>query len=93
MTNFEKLPFSNIFTNFSTFTTILINFFIIFPNFEKYRELFTDFNVMVLFMLLTASSSSSSSHPDPDLEEPAEDIEAELNLEFEFALFKDDQSD
>ena len=44
-------------------------------------------------MLLTASSSSSSSQPDPDLEEPAEDVEAEPNLEFQFALFKDDQSD
>ena len=44
-------------------------------------------------MLLTASSSSSSSQPDPDLEEPAEDVEAEPSLEFQFALFKDDQSD
>ena len=43
-------------------------------------------------MLLTASSSSSS-QPDPDLEEPAEDVEAEPNLEFQFTLFKDDQSD
>ena len=46
---------------------------------------------MVLFMLLTASSSSSSSQPDPDLEEPAEDVEAEPNLEFQFVLLKDDQ--
>ena len=44
-------------------------------------------------MLLTASSSSSSSQPDPDIEEPAEDVEAEPNLEFQFTLFKDDQSD
>ena len=48
---------------------------------------------MVLFLLLTASSSSSSRQPDPDLEEPAEDVEAEPNLEFQFALFKDDQTD
>ena len=48
---------------------------------------------MVLFLLLTASSSFSSSQPDPDLEEPAEDVEAEPNLEFQLALFKDDQSD
>ena len=48
---------------------------------------------MVLFMLLTAPSSSSSSQPDPDLEEPAEDVEAEPNLEFQYALFKDDHSD
>ena len=48
---------------------------------------------MVLFMLSTASSSSSSSQPDPDIEEPAEDVEEEPNLEFQFALFKDDQSD
>ena len=47
---------------------------------------------MVLFMLLTASSSSSSSQPDPDLEEPAENVESEPNLDFQFALFKDDQS-
>ena len=44
-------------------------------------------------MLLTALSSSSSSQPDPDLEESVEDVEAEPNLEFQFALFKDDQSD
>ena len=44
-------------------------------------------------MLLTAPSSSSSSQPDPDLEEPAEDVEAEPNLEFQYALFKDDHSD
>ena len=44
-------------------------------------------------MLLTSSLSSSSSQPDPDLEEPAEDVEAKPNLEFQFALFKDDQSD
>ena len=44
-------------------------------------------------MLLTESSSSYSSQPDPDLEEPAEDVEAEPKLEFQFALFKDDQSD
>ena len=37
---------------------------------------------MVLFMLLTASSSSSSSQSYPDLEEAAEDVEAEPNLEF-----------
>ena len=36
---------------------------------------------------------SSSSQPDPGLEEPAEDVEAEPNLEFQFALFKDDKSD
>ena len=42
-------------------------------------------------MLLAASSSSSSSQP--DLEEPAEDVEAEPNLEFQFALYKDEQSD
>ena len=48
---------------------------------------------MVLFMLLTASSSSSSSQHDSDLEEPAEDVEAEPNLEFQFNLFKDDQYD
>ena len=47
---------------------------------------------MVLFMLLTASSSCSS-QPDPDLKEPAEDVKAEPNLEFQFAYFKDDQSD
>ena len=39
-------------------------------------------------MLLTASSSSYWNQPDPDLEEPAEDVEAEPNLEFQFALFK-----
>ena len=48
---------------------------------------------MLLFMLLTALSSSSLSQPDPDLEEPAEDVEAEPNLDFQFARFKDDQSD
>ena len=48
---------------------------------------------MVLFMLLTASSSFSSSQPDPDFEELAEDVKAEPNLEFQFALFKDAQSD
>ena len=48
---------------------------------------------MVLFMLLTSSSSSSSSQPDPDLEELAEDVEAEPNLEFQIVFFKDDQSD
>ena len=41
-------------------------------------------------MLLTASSSSLSSQPHPDLEESAEDVEAEPNLEFQFALFKED---
>ena len=44
-------------------------------------------------MLLTASLSSYSSQPDPDFEEPAEEVEAVPNLEFQFALFKDDQSD
>ena len=44
-------------------------------------------------MLLTSTLSSSSSQPDPDLEEPAEDVEAEPNLEFQLALFKDDLSD
>ena len=44
-------------------------------------------------MLLTASSLSSSSQHDPDLEEPAEDVEAKPNLEFQFDLFKDDQYD
>ena len=43
-------------------------------------------------MLLTASSSSSS-QPDPDLEEYVEDVQAEPGLEFQFALFQDDQSD
>ena len=43
-------------------------------------------------MLLVASLSSSS-QPDPDLEEPAEDVEAEPNLEFQFALDKADQSE
>ena len=47
---------------------------------------------MVLFMLYTASSSSYSSQPDPDLEEPTEDVEGEPSLKFQFALFKDDQS-
>ena len=42
-------------------------------------------------MLLTASSSSSSSQPDPDLKESVEDVEAEPDLEFQFALFQDDQ--
>ena len=45
-------------------------------------------------MLLTASSASSfSSQPDPDIKEPVEDVEEEPNLEFQFALFQDDQSD
>ena len=44
-------------------------------------------------MLLVASLSSSSSQPDPDLEEPAKDVEAEPNLEFQFALDKADQSE
>ena len=44
-------------------------------------------------MLLTASSSSSSSQPDPDLEESVEDVESEPDLEFQFALFQDDQFD
>ena len=48
---------------------------------------------MLLFMLLTASSSSSSSQPDSDLDESVEDVEAEHDLEFQFALFQDDQSD
>ena len=48
---------------------------------------------MVLFMLMTASSSSSSSQPDPDFEEPTEDVGAEPDLKFQFALFQDDQSD
>ena len=44
---------------------------------------------MALFtrMLLTVSSSSSSSQPDP--EESVEDVEAEPDLEFPFALFQD----
>ena len=44
-------------------------------------------------MLLTASLSSSSSQPDPDLEESVEDVEAEPDLGFQFALFQDDQFD
>ena len=44
-------------------------------------------------MLLTASSSSSSSKLDPDLEESVEDVEAEPDLEFQFALFQNDQFD
>ena len=44
-------------------------------------------------MLLTASSSSASSQPDPDVEESVEDVEAEPHLEFQFALFQDDQFD
>ena len=44
-------------------------------------------------MLLTASSSCSSSQPDPDLEESVEDVEAEPDLEFQFALFQNDKSD
>ena len=44
-------------------------------------------------MLLAASSSSCSSQPDSYLEEPAEDVEAETNLEFQFALYKNEQSD
>ena len=44
-------------------------------------------------MLLTASLSSSSSQPEPDLEESVEDVEAEPDLEFQFALFHDDQFD
>ena len=47
---------------------------------------------MLLFILLTASLSSSVSQPDPDFDKPAEDVEAEPNLEFQFALFQDDQS-
>ena len=43
-------------------------------------------------MLLTASSSSSS-QSDPDLEESVEDVQAEFDLEFQFALFQDDQFD
>ena len=78
------------FSNFSTFTTILNNFFTIFPNFEKYWELFIDFNAKVQFMLLTASSSSSSSQPDSDLKKSVEDVEAEPDLEFQFAFFQDD---
>ena len=38
-------------------------------------------------MLLNASPSSSS-QPDPDLEESVEDVEAEPELEFQFALSK-----
>ena len=93
MTNLKKSPFSAIFSNFSTFTTILNNFFLIFPNFETYWELFIDFNVKVLFMLLTASSSSSSSQPDPDLKESVENVEAKPDLEFQFAFFQDDKFD
>ena len=44
-------------------------------------------------MLLTASSSSSSSQPAPDIEESAEDVEAEPDLEFQIAFFQDDQFD
>ena len=44
-------------------------------------------------MLLTASSSSSSSQPDPYLEESFKDVEAEPNLEIQFAFFQDDQFD
>ena len=44
-------------------------------------------------MLLTASSSSSSNQYDPDLEESVEDVEAEPDLEFQFAFFQDDQFD
>ena len=44
-------------------------------------------------MLLTPSLSSSSSRPDPDLEESVEGVEAEPDLEFQFALFQDDQFD
>ena len=44
-------------------------------------------------MSLTASSSSSKSQPDPDLEESVEDVEAEPDLKFQFALFQDDQFD
>ena len=44
-------------------------------------------------MLLTASSLSSSSQSDPDLEESVEDVEAEPDLEFQFALLQDDQFD
>ena len=44
-------------------------------------------------MLLTASLSSSSSQPDPDLEESVEDVEAETDLKFQFALFQDGQFD
>ena len=48
---------------------------------------------MVLLMSLTAFLSSSSSQLYPDLEEPAEDVEAEPDLEFQFTLLQDDQSD
>ena len=44
-------------------------------------------------MLLTASSLSSSSQPDPDLEESVENVETEPDLEFQFALFQDNQFD
>ena len=44
-------------------------------------------------MLLTASLSSSSSQADPDLEESVEDVEAEPDLEFQFAFFQDYQFD
>ena len=37
---FLKITIFHHFSNFSTFTTILNNFFTIFPNFEKYWELF-----------------------------------------------------
>ena len=42
-------------------------------------------------MLLTASSSSSSSQHDPDLGKSVEDVEAEPDLEFQFAFFQDEQ--
>ena len=44
-------------------------------------------------MLLTTSSSSSLSQADTDLEESVADVEAEPDLEFQFAPFQDDQSD
>ena len=80
--NLKKSPFSTIFSNFSTLITILNNIFTIFPSFEKNWKRFIDFNVKVLFMLLTVSSFFSSSKPDPDLEKFVEDVEAEPDLEF-----------
>ena len=44
-------------------------------------------------MLLTASLSSFSSQPDPETKKSVEDVEAEPDLEFQFAFFQDDQFD
>ena len=44
-------------------------------------------------MLLNASLSFSSSQPDSDLKESVENVEAEPDLEFQFAFFQDDQFD